>query len=77
MTRLGWRLKRLEEVMAPANEEPIRITVEYVDVSGETVGGYEVMVPPRRRMGFCAGRTCGDAPCNGGQKRQMWAEGGR
>ena len=77
MTRLGWRLKRLEDVMEPANEEPIRIKVEYVDVSGETVGGYEVVVPPRRRMGFCAGRTCGDAPWNGGQKRQMRAGEGR
>jgi hypothetical protein len=60
VTRLGWRLKRLEEVMAPANEEPIRIKVAYVDVSGETAGGYEVVVPPRPRIGFCAGRTRGD-----------------
>lgn len=52
MTRLGSRLKRLEEVMVPANDEPIRITVEYVDVNGEAGGGYEVMVPPRRRFGL-------------------------
>jgi hypothetical protein len=38
--------------MVPANDEPIRITVEYVDVNGEAGGGYEVMVPPRRRFGL-------------------------
>lgn len=60
MKRFGGRLKRLEEVMDPANEEPIRVTVAYVDVSGETVGGYEVTLPRRQRLGFYDGRTRGD-----------------
>ena len=51
-----WRLKRLEDVMAPASEEPITIKVEYVEVSGETVDGYEVVVSPSPRMRLAFGR---------------------
>jgi hypothetical protein len=47
----------LEEVMVPANEEPIRIKVVYVDVSGETADRYEVVVPPCRMAGFAFGRA--------------------
>lgn len=52
MTRLGSRVNRLEKVMVPANEEPIRIQVEYVDVNGEVADRYEVLVAPRPRFGF-------------------------
>ena len=55
MTRLRSRLKRLEEVMVPANAEPIRIQVEYVNVNGEVEDGYEVVVAPRRRFGPSSG----------------------
>ena len=55
MTRLGWRLKRLEEVIAPAGNEPITIKVNYVDVNGQTTGGYEVVVPSPRRTGLAFG----------------------
>lgn len=63
MTYLRSRLKRLEKVMAPANEEPIRITVEYVDVSGGTVGGYDVVVPPRPRIARLTRSDCGFPIC--------------
>jgi hypothetical protein len=48
MTRLGRQLKRLENVTARANEEPIRVQINYEDVRREIVGGYEVVVPRAR-----------------------------
>jgi hypothetical protein len=68
VTRLGWRLKRLEDVMAPANEEAIRIKVVYVDVNGTACGGYDVIVPPRRRMGLSF-RTADPVQMTTGERR--------
>lgn len=69
MTRLGSRLKRLEEVMAPANEDPIRIKVGYVGVNGKAEDGYEVVVAPRRRFGSSSSRGEGVAMLLPGRSR--------
>jgi hypothetical protein len=52
VTRLGWRLKRLEEVRATANEESTTISIHYVDVNGEVTDEQEVVLRPRRRLGL-------------------------
>jgi hypothetical protein len=57
VTRLGWRLKRLEEVRATANEEPTTIRIHYVDVNGEVTDEQEVVLRPRRRLGSVPERS--------------------
>jgi hypothetical protein len=55
VTRLGARLKRLEDVMAPVSEEPSTITICYVDVNGEVTD--EIVVPTRPRIGLTFGKA--------------------
>ena len=42
---LSRRLKRLEEQLMPASEEPLVIVVHYVTVEGEISEAYRVTVP--------------------------------
>ena len=46
---LSRRLKRLEEQLVPANEEPLVIVVKYVSTDGDISEAYRLTVPDVRR----------------------------
>jgi hypothetical protein len=56
MTRVRRRLKRLEDVIAPASAGATTITVQYVDVSGNSVDAYRIVMPSRLGLGLASWR---------------------